>query len=152
FSLDPSKPSGGRGGRGSRNPSKVPPRTFTVQTWATILFVGTVSYLIIIAFLAFPYTWAAMLLVEPVRYLLIIAFLAFPPVARLFASRRFEYDRHVHTKMKSARAHAATLCPELVHTLHQQKFEEWVQKLAANQIAAAAIGDGGASCRREEHT
>jgi hypothetical protein len=37
--------------------------------------------------------------------------------------------------MRAAREHAAKLCPDMKHLLHQAKFEEWVQKMAMNQIS-----------------
>ena len=60
------------------------------------------------------------------------------PVQSTKPNRYGHAHTHTHTHTHTRFTHiqiAHKLCPELVLNMHKQKFEDWVRKLAANQIS-----------------
>jgi hypothetical protein len=67
-------------------------------------------------------------------WVLLYSFFNHTPVVAWFDSRAREFERKGHSNVRRAREIAHLLCPELVLNMHKAKFEEWVRKLAANQV------------------
>jgi len=111
--------------------SKYPKRVPTVSTLGALMATGVASYL------------------------LIFVFFNHSPVVAWFDKRAATFERKGHSNVRRAREVAHKLCPALVLNMHKAKFEEWVRKLAANQISQLEFmqemcGDKGLHTREIE--
>lgn len=70
-----------------------------------------------------------------VCYIGVTMFFGHAPVVGWFEDRAHQWERRGHSNVRRAREIAHKLCPELVLNLHKSKFEDWIRKLAANQIS-----------------
>jgi len=86
-------------------------------------------------------TLAALAATGFVCFLLVTLFFGHTPVVGWFEDRAHEWERRGHSNVRRAREIAHKLCPQLVLNLHKAKFEDWVRKLAANQISQLEFRD-----------